>query len=228
MLFLLRERKCVRVCVCSCVCMFVCVCVCVCVYTWGLLLHIICGLEQDRHIYKCSFSTSLFSLSSRHLKLTVNMWKGRTPPPPFFFYMFCFSPPSFPSVLIKMTSHSNLLITKDANIVIPLSVTRRPVRGGGRPLSPRIRSLSARLKVRPCRPQLQVSDSCTGEGSALKRVRGHWEWCQSDSRREVEKLKADFWLWETRRIVRDLDQTNTQPDTNTVRRICRICTNFSS
>ena len=215
---------CVRVCVCSCVC----VCVCVCVYTHeGFFCTLSAALNKIDTFINVLFPPACF------LSLPV-IWSWQWTCEKvellrlLFFYMFCFSPPSFPSVLIKMTSHSNLLITKDANIVIPLSVTRRPVWGGGRPLSPRIRSLSARLKVRPCRPQLQVSDSCTGEGSALKGVRGHWEWCQSDSRREVEKLKADFWLWETRRIVRDLDQTNTQPDTNTVRRICRICTNFSS
>lgn len=54
----------------------------------------------------------------------------------------------------------------------PRFVTRGPVRGGDRSLSPRIRPLSARLKVRPCWPQLQVSDGF-GAGPRLRGQRSH-------------------------------------------------------
>ena len=125
--------------------------------------------------------------------------KVETPPPPFF-NTFCLSSPSFPSVLTKMTSHSNLLITEDANIVIPLSVTRRPVRGGGRPVSPRIRSVSARLEVRPRRPQLQVSDRYTAGRGGVSTYKGLrvGEWRQSDKSDTIRQMHTNsVWLKQT-------------------------------
>lgn len=55
---------------------------------------------------------------------------------------------------------------------LPRFVTRRPVRGGDRSLSPRIRPLSAWLKVRAFWPQLQVSDSFGGR-QRLRSQRSH-------------------------------------------------------